>query len=225
MTQTILVVDDDPNIQRILQYTLSQAGFHVKPALEARRALDYARAKAPDLVVLDIQLPDLSGIEVCRLLKEDPRTREIPIIMLTVRGGESDKVSAFETGSEDYMTKPFSTKELLLRVRALLQRSGKPEALRTLQAGELTMDLAGHRAELKGKPIELTAVEFRLLAHLVQNPGVVIERDMLLDRVWGIEAEIDTRTVDTHVWRLRNKLGPLGRNIQTVRNVGYRFSI
>ncbi|HWN82252.1 MAG TPA: winged helix-turn-helix domain-containing protein, partial [Candidatus Udaeobacter sp.] len=177
-----------------------------------------------DLIILDLMLPDMDGTEVLRVLKADDRTRQIPVIFLSARTEEVDRVVGFELGAEDYVGKPFSPRELMLRVRALLRRRGDGEETGALRAGGLAVDLTSHRVEVDGEAVELTATEFRLLAHLMRKPGRVLERDRLLDAVWGQEVYVTPRTVDTHVQRLRQKLGSAGRLIETVRGVGYRFS-
>lgn len=179
----------------------------------------------PDLVVLDLMLPDISGRDVCRRLRANPRTRSVPILMLTARGEEADRLQGFEVGVDDYVTKPFSPRELLLRIRAILRRAGKAEVGEQLAHGALVLDLGGHRAFVDGVELELTALEFKLLHHLMSRPGRVQTREQLLADVWGVSSPLETRTVDTHVMRLREKLGIARELIETVRGVGYRMAV
>jgi len=223
---TILIVDDEPDILNLVQFNLQASGFDTETAADGTSALERARATRPDLVVLDLMLPDISGTEVCRRLKEDPATRHIPVLMLTAKSEEVDRVVGFELGADDYVVKPFSVRELSLRVNAILRRSAagaEPHEVTTF--GRLRVDPDAHRAYIDGKPCELTALEFRLLHTLVLRRGRVQTRETLLDDVWGHDAAIavTTRTVDTHVKRLRQKLGPIGGYIETVRGVGYRL--
>ena len=225
MVQTILVVDDERDIVELIRYHLAQAGFRVHSAGDGRQALEMARRVRPDLIVLDLMLPVLPGAEVARLLKQDEKTRSIPIIMLTAKGEEVDRVVGFELGADDYVVKPFSPRELVLRIQAVLRREGtKPEeGERPLVYGPLVIDAASHSVRLKGKELDLTTTEFKLLQRLSRRPGRVFSRDQLLHDVWGYGDDVETRTVDTHVKRLRAKLGRTGEWIQTVRGVGYRF--
>jgi DNA-binding response OmpR family regulator len=187
--------------------------------------LDKARALSPALIVLDLMLPQLAGTEVCKQLKADSRTAHVPILMLTAKAEEVDRILGLELGAEDYVTKPFSPRELVLRVKKLLDRAhGGAKPAEVLTHGDLVVDLAKHQAALKGRPVELTATEFKLLATLLERRGRVQTRDGLLQDVWGYEGDVDTRTVDTHVRRLREKLGKAADRIETVRGVGYRFA-
>lgn len=225
MSGTILVVEDEKDLAESLCYNLQREGYSTRSALTGRRGIEEARKEpVPDLVLLDLMLPDVSGIEVCKQLKGDERTRNVLVLMLTARGEEIDRVVGFEVGADDYVVKPFSSRELLLRIRALLRR-GKGEASETEQLafGRLTVDLAGHRALVDGEEIVLTALEFKLLTNFLTRKGRAQTREMLLDTVWGIQADVTTRTVDTHVKRLREKLGAAGAYIETLRGVGYRF--
>lgn len=224
MASKILVVDDEKRVRGLLREVLSQAGFEIREAESGRGALDLARSSRPDLIILDIRLGDLSGSEVCRLLRSQDATRGIPVLMLTASEDEADKVAAFELGADDYVTKPFSPREIVLRVRAILRRTQPGSDAKVLQAGDLTIDVGGHRATLGNEPLDLTATEFKLLAHLVRNKGQAYSREQLLDKVWGIEADVYTRTVDMYVNRLREKLGKRGDCVETIRGVGYRFS-
>jgi two-component system phosphate regulon response regulator PhoB len=221
----ILVIEDEADLQQLLDYNLKQAGHEVIAALRAEDGLRLASEHVPDLVVLDLMLPDLSGTEVCKALKRNPKTRSIPVLMLTAKGEEIDRVLGFELGAEDYVVKPFSIRELLLRIQALLARRnpGRTEHDAPLVFGVLRIDEAARRAWVEGREIELTSLEFKLLLTLSQRHNRVQTRAALLDEVWGIDAELTTRTVDTHVKRLREKLGAARDYIQTVRSVGYRF--
>jgi two-component system phosphate regulon response regulator PhoB len=186
--------------------------------------LQLAAGQTPDLVLLDLMLPDVEGTEVCRRLRADPKTKGIPIMMLTAKGDEVDRVVGFEIGADDYVTKPFSVRELLLRVRAVLRRGTEPRESGTIQVGVLTIDGEAHRVFVEGREVALTALEFRLLSMLAGRRGRVQTREVLLNEVWGLHLNVETRTVDTHVKRLREKLGAAGGLIQTVRGVGYRFA-
>jgi len=220
----ILVIEDEKDIADLVTYNLKNSGFHVLVAQDGQKALEIARREHPDLVLLDLMLPRMDGTEVCKFLKRDETTREIPIIMLTAKAGEIDRIVGLELGAEDYITKPFSPRELVLRVRAVLRRTAKtPEPPALIRAGDLTIDMAGHRVLVKNRPINLTATEFKLLATLASRRGRVFTRDVLLDQVWGYDYHGVTRTVDTHVRRLRAKLKGCVRHIETVRGVGYRF--
>jgi two-component system phosphate regulon response regulator PhoB len=221
----ILVIEDESDLRQVLDYNLRQTGHDVIAAALGQEGLRLAREHRPDLVVLDLMLPDLAGTEVCKALKRDPATTDIPVLMLTAKGEEIDRVLGFELGAEDYVVKPFSVRELLLRIQALLARrnAGRTEHDAPLAFGVLRIDEAARRAWVESREIELTPIEFKLLLTLCQRRNRVQTRAALLDEVWGIDAELTTRTVDTHVKRLREKLGPARDYIQTVRSVGYRF--
>jgi two-component system phosphate regulon response regulator PhoB len=221
----ILVIEDERDLQQVLEYNLRQAGYEVGQALRAADGLRQARERRPDLVILDLMLPDQPGTEVCKALKADPATRGVPILMLTARGEEVDRVVGFELGADDYVVKPFSVRELLLRIQAVLRR-GAPAAdagEAPIEFGKLRVDRAAHRVWVDGREVELTALEFKLLVTLYERRNRVQSRARLLDDVWGIRADVTTRTVDTHVKRLREKLGAAADYIETVRGVGYRF--
>ncbi len=221
----ILVVEDERDLRQVLEYNLRHAGFQVVLAATGTEGIALAREHGPGLVLLDLMLPDISGTEVCRVLKEDPRTRATPIVMVTARGEEIDRVVGFELGAEDYIVKPFSVRELLLRVQAILRRQrgeARPSA-EPIEFGVLRIDREAHRVWVEGKEIELTALEFKLLVTLYDRRNRVQSRAALLDDVWGIQADITTRTVDTHVKRLREKLDSARDYVETVRGVGYRF--
>jgi len=223
MTEKILIVDDEKDLVRIVQYNLEEAGFRTAVAYAGEEALRKVRDEAPDLVVLDLMLPDLSGVEVCRRMRRDEATRRIPVLMLTAKGTELDRVVGFEVGADDYVVKPFSVRELVLRIQAILRRSADQEPAAVLNAGPISVDVPSCRVTVEGREVSLTALEFRLLVELLQKRGRVLSRDQLLDTVWGIEADIVTRTVDAHVKRLRDKLGPAADLVETVRGLGYRL--
>jgi len=223
MSQTILVVDDEKDIVELMRYNLVQAGFRVVSAFDGQQALDLARRERPDLVVLDLMLPTLPGTEVARLLRQEEKTRSIPIVMLTARGSEVDRIVGFELGADDYVVKPFSPRELVLRVQAILRRDVRDEGEEKITFDPLVIDLAAHVVRLKGREVGLTATEFKLLHRLARRPGRAFSRDQLLSDVWGYSGDLETRTVDTHMKRLRAKLGIVGSWIETVRGHGYRF--
>lgn len=224
----ILVVEDEPDILEMVRYNLAQAGLDVATAEDAESALQHIREVLPDLIVLDLMLPGIDGLDMCRELKRDARTRPVPILMLTARKEEVDRIVGLELGADDYVVKPFSPRELVLRVRAILRRSQSderlaPHAETMLRAGPLSIDKDAHQALLHGDPLVLTSTEFRLLATLIERRGRVQTRDELLNTVWGYEYSGYGRTVDTHIRRLREKLGDASDWIETVRGVGYRF--
>jgi two-component system, OmpR family, phosphate regulon response regulator PhoB len=221
---TILIVDDEADLASLVEFNLKQAGLDTAVALSGEQALQLASRVKPDLVLLDLMLPDISGRDVCRRLRANPQTSEVPIVMLTARGEEADRVQGFEVGADDYVTKPFSPRELVLRVKAILRRSGAGSTSERLALGPLELDLGSHRAYVAGDEIELTALEFKLLHHLISRPGRVQTREQLLSDVWGITSPLETRTVDTHVMRLREKLGVGRELVETVRGVGYRMA-
>ena len=225
MQHKILVVDDEADVLDMLVMNLRASGFQVIATEDASTALAKARSDAPALIILDLMLPKMSGLEICKVLKSDTATRNIPIIMLTAKAEEVDKIVGLELGADDYVTKPFSPRELMLRVNRSLRRGKeKPPTAEKLSIGELALDHARHEVTVKNQPVELTATEFKLLALLMDRRGRVQGRDRLLNDVWGYESIIDTRTVDTHVRRLREKLGSLASYIETVRGVGYRIA-
>ncbi len=224
MRPKILVVDDEPDAVEVIEFNLKQAGFDVTTAADGEEALRKARTQAPDLIVLDVMLPELDGFEVCKILRRDPATAGIPIIMLTAKAAEVDRVVGLELGADDYVTKPFSPRELVLRVRKLLERGQHQSAKREkFVYGELVLDIPYHQVTVRGKRVELTATEFRLLTVLVERTGRVQSREQLLRDVWDYNPDMETRTVDTHMRRLRAKLGPAAKHLETVRGVGYRF--
>lgn len=220
----ILVVDDEPEAVELVEFNLRQAGFDVASAADGAEAVTKARALLPSLIVLDVMLPELDGLEVCKMLRRDPATAAIPIILLTAKAAEIDRVLGLELGADDYLTKPFSPRELVLRVKKILHRGPSSKAEReTMRFGELLIDRPKHLVSWKGRPIELTATEFKLVTVLAERAGRVQTRDALLRDVWEYDSLIDTRTVDTHMRRLREKLGPAAKYLDTVRGVGYRF--
>jgi two-component system phosphate regulon response regulator PhoB len=219
----ILVVDDEPDVLDLVTYNLTQAGFQTLTAVDGAEALRKARSAAPDLILLDLMLPELDGLEVCKLLRRDAKTSAIPIIMLTARAGEMDRVLGLELGAVDYVPKPFSPRELVLRVKKRLEKDAGAAAKTVHAFGPLQLDVSRHLVTVRDRRVELTATEFKLLALLVQRAGHVQSRDRLLRDVWEYETHIDTRTVDTHMRRLRDKLGPAAKYLDTIRGVGYRF--
>jgi two-component system phosphate regulon response regulator PhoB len=225
MRPRVLLIDDEPDIVRVLDFALKQAGFEVDSAADAATGLIRIREQQPDALLLDLMLPDLSGTEVCRQLKSSPKTANLPVIMLTARGDEVDRVVGFELGADDYIVKPFSVREVVLRVRAVLRRGVPGDAQQKRdQLGPLKLDHEAHRAFVDGEEIELTALEFRLLSTFMERAGRVQTRDQLLRDVWEMTGDLQTRTVDTHVKRLREKLKGGRDLIETVRGLGYRMS-
>ena len=223
MSKKILVVDDEADVLDLVCINLRTAGFTVVTAENGSSALAKARSERPDLILLDIMLPEMNGLEICKTLKREPATASIPIIMLTAKSEEVDRVVGLELGADDYVPKPFSPRELVLRVKSVLRRGQeKPTTDERLHLGELVLDRSRHEVLIKGKRIDLTATEFKLLAVLMERRGRVQGRERLLNDVWGYESVIDTRTVDTHVRRLREKLGKASAYLETVRGVGYR---
>jgi two-component system phosphate regulon response regulator PhoB len=220
----ILVVDDEPEAVELVEFNLKQAGFDVVSAADGAEALKKARALLPGLILLDLMLPEIDGLEVCKMLRRDAATAGIPIVMVTAKAAEIDRILGLELGADDYITKPFSPRELVLRVKKILQRGQViVEESDTLKFGELVIDTPRHVVSWRGKQIELTATEFKLLSLLAQRRGRVQSREQLLRDVWEYNNLIDTRTVDTHMRRLREKLGPAAKYLDTVRGVGYRF--
>lgn len=220
----ILVVDDEPEAVELVEFNLKQAGFDVAVAADGAEALKKARVLMPTLVVLDLMLPEVDGLEVCKMLRRDSATAKVPIIMLTAKAAEIDRILGLELGADDYITKPFSPRELVLRIKRILQRGqGSDKEQERLKFGELLIDGPRHLVNWRGKKVDLTATEFKLLMLLAQRRGRVQSRDQLLRDVWDYQSAIDTRTVDTHMRRLREKLGPASKYLDTVRGVGYRF--
>jgi len=225
MSSRVLIVEDEPDIRELVVHHLKREGYQVSAASSGEEALRQVQAAPPDLVLLDLMMPAMDGLEVCRRLRQDPATAMLPIVMLTAKGDEVDRVLGLEIGADDYVVKPFSPKELLARVRAVLRRSRPAPGAAPLRLGALVIDLGTHTASVGGESLALTPKEFDLLRALVEARGRVLSREFLLDRVWGYSraSEIESRTVDVHVRRLRVKLGPEGRRILTVKSVGYRL--
>jgi two-component system phosphate regulon response regulator PhoB len=221
---SVLIVEDEKDIVDLIAYHLKQSGFSVLSATDGASGLERARKEKPSLIILDLMLPEMDGKDVCRALKSNPLTRPIPVLILTAKAEEMDRVVGLELGADDYVTKPFSPRELVLRVKAILRRKETPhEGEKTIQVNDLLIDIDRHLVSSKKRPVPLTATEFKLLVELVTNKGRVQTRERLLDKVWGYTYEGYARTVDTHIRRLREKLGPLGNAIETIRGVGYRF--
>ncbi|MFN0067290.1 MAG: response regulator [Limisphaerales bacterium] len=221
----VLVVDDEPDAVELISFNLKGAGFDVVSAGDGDHALKTARLHHPDLILLDVMLPEVDGLEVCKLLRRDPATSGIPIIMLTAKAAEVDRIVGLELGADDYVTKPFSPRELVLRVKKVIKRRNEPdEKADRLEAGELVVDIPRHLVSVNSRRVDLTATEFKLLTTLMHRRGRVQSRDQLLQDVWQYDNLIDTRTVDTHMRRLREKLGKASRFLDTVRGVGYRFA-
>lgn len=219
----VLVIEDEPDLREVLEWNLSQAGHRVHLAANAAEGLRLAREHAPELILLDLMLPDQPGTEVCKAIKKSPATAEARVIFVTAKGEEIDRVLGFELGADDYVIKPFSPRELMLRVQAVLRRKTAPDSP-VIQLGDLKIDKAAHRVTNNDQEIQLTSLEFKLLVTLVERQNRVQTRSVLLSDVWEIDADITSRTVDTHVKRLREKLGDAGKYIETVRGVGYRVS-
>jgi len=223
MKPAILVVEDEADLADLVRYNLEKEGYRVVTTPDGEKALDRIRSSPPSLVVLDLLLPKLDGLAVCREIRRDPRTKAIPVLMLTARSEEMDKLTGFEAGADDYLTKPFSPRELVARVKALLRRK-EPVQAEKAELKDLTIDFERHEVRLKDKPLVLTPKEFDLLAFLVRNPGRVYTREQLLNQVWGYEYFGGTRTVDVHVRHLREKLGARAKWIETLKGVGYKLA-
>jgi DNA-binding response OmpR family regulator len=222
--KTILIIEDERDVVDLLALHLRRSGkFAVSTANDGASGLDKARNERPAFIILDLMLPKMPGLEVCKVLKTDPATRHIPIMMLTAKAEEIDRIVGLEFGADDYVTKPFSPREVILRVKAILRRGEARQDDERLTAGAITIDPARHNVSVEGKRVNLTSIEFKLLCTLIQRRGRVQARDRLLNDVWGYESVIDTRTVDTHVRRLREKLGKAGTAVETVRGFGYRL--
>ncbi|MGH8248639.1 MAG: phosphate regulon transcriptional regulator PhoB [Gammaproteobacteria bacterium] len=226
MKGRILVIEDEAAIREMLGYALMKEGFEFQEAADVEQARPLVARQKPDLILMDWMLPGVSGVDFARRIRNDPDTRDIPIIMLTARGGEPDKIRALDTGADDYITKPFSTKELLARIRAIMRRASQETSQGPVTASGLTLDPETFRVTANGEIVELSPTEFRLLHFFITHRERVYSRSQLLDRVWGQNVYVEERTVDVHIRRLRKTLTPFGfdRFIQTVRSVGYRFS-
>ena len=226
MARKLLMIEDEADFADVVAMNLRRNGFDVVLARSGEVGVIEARRQRPEIIILDLNLPDIPGTEVCRRVKGDSLTRSIPLIMVTARGEEIDRVIGLELGADDYMVKPISVRELVLRVNAVLRRAETPGDVEpSVTAGPLRIDGSGHRVFADGREVAVTALEFKLLLALVTRPGRALSRENLLGHVWGIQAEIETRTVDTMMKRLRDKLGDAGRCIETVRGVGYRFDV
>jgi len=222
----ILVVDDEPDVLELVVYHLEKEAYRVDVADTGDKALKMARENLPSLLVLDLMLPGINGLEICRLLKRDPKTRDIPILMLTARAAEEDRIKGLELGAHDYVTKPFSPRELVLLITNLLAPTEKsPDGVELIEAGPFRLDTVRHQATADGRSLNITATEFKLLCLLASRPGEVQPRETLLRDVWGYEPTLDTRTVDTTMQRLRAKLGQAAHHLETVRGVGYRLTV
>jgi phosphate regulon transcriptional regulator PhoB len=225
MLAKVLVIDDEKDIVALLRYHLEKAGFQCLEGTDGATALRLVREHHPDLLILDLMLPGMDGLEICRQLRQDTATVRLPILMLTAKAEEVDRVVGLEVGADDYVVKPFSPRELVARVRAILRRAQEPADFSVRRVGELEVDEARHSVTMQGTPVELTAKEFGLLCALIRANGRVLNREQLLEGVWGYAdaAEIESRTVDVHIRRLREKLGAAAKHIVTVKGVGYRF--
>ena len=226
MSQKILIIEDEPDIRKTLEYNISREGYHVVSASSLLEAKSQIESDSFSLILLDLMLPDGSGLDLCREIKSDKEKSSVPIIILTAKDDEVDKVVGFELGADDYVTKPFSVRELILRMKAVLKRGEKKSDNVEVQRqfGQLSIDTESHEVFVDNNEIILTALEFKLLCQLVDRRGRVQSRDQLLSDVWGYSAEVTTRTVDTHIKRLREKLGSMGKYVQTIRGVGYKFT-
>lgn len=226
MSQKILIIEDEPDIRKTLEYNISREGYHVVSASSLVEAKSRFESDSFSLILLDLMLPDGSGLDLCREIKSDKEKSSIPIIILTAKDDEVDKVVGFELGADDYVTKPFSVRELILRMKAVLKRGEKKSDNVEVQRqfGQLSINTESHEVFVDDNEITLTALEFKLLCQLVDRRGRVQSRDQLLSDVWGYSAEVTTRTVDTHIKRLREKLGSMGKYVQTIRGVGYKFT-
>ena len=227
MSSHVLVIEDEPDIRKTIDYNLSKESFKVTQASSIEEGEKALASNKIDVIILDLMLPDGSGLTLCRDIKSEPNTKHIPVIILTAKTEEVDRVVGFELGADDYVAKPFSVRELILRVKAILKRGVSTEKNTDDiedSFGELKINYEEHQAYISGQEISLTALEFKLLKHLINRKGRVQTRDQLLEDVWGYSSNVTTRTVDTHIKRLREKLGSVGDHIQTIRGVGYRFS-
>ena len=226
MSLKILIIEDEPDIRKNLEYNLSREGYSVLTAASIAEAEQLIYSNNLSLILLDLMLPDGSGLDLCKKMKSDPDVQNLPIIILTAKDDEVDKVVGFELGADDYVTKPFSVRELILRIKAVLKRGDNKKDIVEIdrQFGDLKIDIDSHEVYVDGELVNLTALEFKLLIQLVDRRGRVQSREQLLADVWGYSAEVTTRTVDTHIKRLREKLGTMGKYVQTIRGVGYKFS-
>jgi len=223
--EKIIIVEDDQHISKLVKYNLQKAGFDCVVTITGEEALGLLEKETPDLMIVDIMLPKMDGFEFCRCVKQDEKFMHIPVIMLTARGEEVDRIVGFELGADDYIVKPFSPRELVLRIKAILRRGVAPEPVKEhLRVGNISVDVPRHKVMIDKKVIKLAPMEFNLLIILMERQGRVQSRDVLLNDVWGITADVTTRTVDTHIKMLRQKLGRSGKLIETVRGIGYRVA-
>ncbi len=225
MNEKIIIIEDDRHISKLVKYNLEKSGYSCTIADDAEEAIDILRKQGADLIILDIMLPGMDGFEACKAIKQDSKLKNIPIIMLTAKGEEVDRVVGLELGADDYIVKPFSPRELSLRIKAILRR-GKPEEPQRdiIKRRGLVIDIPRHTVTVHNKEVELTPIEFKLIVTLIERAGRVQSRDRLLSDVWDMHTDVYTRTVDTHIKRLREKLGKIGKQIETVRGLGYRFN-
>ncbi|MEI6831725.1 MAG: response regulator transcription factor [Candidatus Omnitrophota bacterium] len=222
--EQILIIEDDKHISKLVKYNLEKAGYDCTVADDGEEALDVLAKERPDLIILDIMLPKMDGFELCRAIKQDVKLKNIPIIMLTAKGEEVDRIVGLELGADDYVVKPFSPRELILRMKAILKRGKSEESPKdVIKRGTLIIDVPKHRVTVNNKEIALTPIEFKLLVTLIERNGRIQSRDQLLSDVWEHQSDVFTRTVDTHIKRLREKLGKVGGQIETIRGLGYRF--
>jgi two-component system phosphate regulon response regulator PhoB len=220
----ILIIEDERDLAELIAFNLQKEGFQTMIANDGKTGLERVRNETPDLVILDLMLPEISGVEICKTMRKEKSSSETPVLMITAKGEEIDKVIGFEVGADDYLVKPFSTRELLLRVKAILRRSSNEKTDKnSFTAGAVSIDTASHRVTAEGQKVELTITEFKLLLTLIERTGRLQSREQLLSSVWGYSNDADTRTVDTHITRLRSKLGAAGEQIKTVRGFGYRM--
>jgi phosphate regulon transcriptional regulator PhoB len=223
MKQLIAIVEDEEDIAHLVAVNLEKSGFETRTFSTGASMLKFIEKRLPDLVILDLMLPDMDGLEICKYLRQDAEFASVPVIMLTARTEETDRVLGLELGADDYVTKPFSVRELVARVKAVLRRRAKPDtAQKALTVGTVSIDPARHEVTVAGKPVELTATEFRILALLVSAPGRVFTRDQILDHLWGHEKAVIDRTVDVHIRNLRDKLGKAAGHVRNIRGVGYK---
>ena len=223
MSQRILIIEDEEDLQMVLQYSLQKEGYQVDVAGTGLEGLKKMKAKKPSLLILDLNLPDMSGLDVCKQIRSDKDFQDLAIVMLTAKSQENDRVRGFEVGADDYVSKPFSTRELILRIQALLRRVKEP-TFDGVAFAEISLDIHAHQCFIADEEVMLTALEFRLLRKFLENEGLVLTREVLLSDVWNMDPKMNTRTVDKHVQRLRNKMGDAGKYILTIRGVGYRLN-
>lgn len=222
MNRAIAIVDDEPDIVELIAHHLKKEGFKVKGFYNGGDLLSHLKTASLDLIILDLMLPDIDGLEICRMLKRDEKTAFIPIIMLTAKGTETDKVVGLELGADDYVVKPFSHRELIARVKTVLRRTSPKERVKTIKIGDLVIDPMRFEVRVKGRMLDLTPTEFRILEILTGNKGNVFNRERLLEKLWGDEKIVVDRTIDVHIKRLREKLGKTGKLIKTIRGIGYK---